>query len=192
MESCAWSLLFLLFHDVQPSIYLETPSLLFCECFVSSSERQGSRAFFGLSVRSYNRSNLLDTIFENETIRKYFSPETYHVIDYHQEFDEGIDGKKFPDYDTQIARFFNTDTNTTTGFYKMGDVETGATMTLDVRNKLLKFKTMPYADNRYNLTEPFLIYDLKAKIMHEGNVISERIIKEEDVLAVKKIFVVWH
>ena len=77
-------------------------------------------------------SHLLDTIFENETIRKYFSPETYHVIDYHQEFDEGIDAEKFPDYNSQVARFFNTDCNTTTGYYKMGDVETGATMTLEV------------------------------------------------------------
>ena len=58
------------------------------------------------------------------------------MIDYHQEFDEGIDAKKFPDYDTTVARFFNVDTNTTTGYYKMGDVESGATMTLDVSKNL--------------------------------------------------------
>lgn len=36
------------------------------------------------------------------------------------------------------------------------------------------------------------MYDLQAKILHEGSVITERIIKEEEVLPVKKIFVVWH
>jgi hypothetical protein len=30
---------------------------------------------------------ILDTIFKNEKISKLFSPQTYHVIDYDQEWD---------------------------------------------------------------------------------------------------------
>ncbi len=51
---------------------------------------------------------------------------------------------------------------------------------------------MPYANNRYNLSEPFMLYDLKAEINDEGSLVSEHIVKEEDVLATKKIFVIWH
>jgi hypothetical protein len=84
-----------------------------------------------------------------------------------------------------LARFFNTDTNTTTGFYKFGDVETGALMTLH-------FKTMPYANNKYNLSDPFYVYDMHAEITHDGNYEIEKVIKAEDTLKTKRIFVSWH
>lgn len=43
----------------------------------------------------------------------------------------------------------------TTGFFKMGDVESGAVMTLN-------FKTMPVPGKyRYQIGEPFYFYDLR-------------------------------
>ena len=75
--------------------------------------------------------------------------------------------------------------NTTTGRYKIGDVESGAMMTLH-------FKTMPYSNNKYYYTEPFLIYDMWAEVSHNGNVFTEQIISHKDVLKSKKIFVLWH
>jgi hypothetical protein len=128
---------------------------------------------------------VLDTIFANEKIKQLFSPTTYHVMDYNQEWDAGRNDELFPEYSTTISKFFNVDCNTTTGFYKMGDVESGAMMTLH-------FKTMPFANNKFNFTEPFLIYDMYAEITHDGEFHTERIIKSEDVLKTKKIFVSWH
>jgi hypothetical protein len=44
-----------------------------------------------------------------------------------------------------------------TGFFKMGDVESGALMNL-------KFKTMPVPGKfRYQVGEPFYFYDLRGK-----------------------------
>ena len=90
-----------------------------------------------------------------------FSPETYHIIDFDQEWEAGLDNSFFPEYKTSIARFFNTDCNTTTGRYKFGDVESGAMMTLH-------FKTMPYSHNKYHFTEPFMVYDMWAEVSHNG------------------------
>ena len=109
---------------------------------------------------------ILDTIFGNDKLNKLFTPDTYHVIDYDQEWDEGRENPLFPEYQKTSAKFFNADTNTTTGVYKFGDVESGATMTLH-------FKTMPYSNNKYHFTEPFLIYDLKADVTHNGKVFTE-------------------
>lgn len=128
---------------------------------------------------------VLDTIFQNEKLNKLFTPETYHVIDYDQEWDKGTDNELFPEYNTTVAKFFNTDCNTTTGFYKFGDVESGAMMTL-------RFKTMPFANNKFNFSEPFYIYDMKAEITNDGEFTEEHIIKAEDVLKTKRIFVTWH
>jgi len=97
--------------------------------------------------------NILDTVFANDKLNHLFTPETYHVIDFDQEFDSGFNSALFPEYDSTMARFFNVDCNTTSGFYKFGDVESGATMTLD-------FKTMPFSHTKFEFTEPFLIYDL--------------------------------
>jgi len=127
---------------------------------------------------------ILDHIFKNEKLSGLFSPTTYHVIDFDQEWDEGMNDK-FADYHVGLAGFFNTDSNSTHGMYKIGDVESGATMTVN-------FKTMPYSNNKYNFSEPFLIYDLVADVSHEGAVHTETLISEVDVLKVKSAFVPWH
>lgn len=118
-------------------------------------------------------------------MNKLFTPETYHVLDYDQEFDQGRDNPYFPEYRTPVAKFFNADTNCTTGRYKFGDVETGAMMTLH-------FKTMPFANNKYNYSEPYMVYDLYAEVSHNGKYFTEHLIKAEEVLKTKRIFVVWH
>lgn len=128
---------------------------------------------------------VLDTIFQHDVLKKYFTPQTYHVIDYNQEFDKGRDNAFFPEYRTTVAKFFNTDCNTTTGFYKFGDVETGAMMTLH-------FRTMPFANNKFNFSEPFFVYDMWAELTHNGKLQNIRIIKAEEVLRTKRIFVTWH
>ena len=128
---------------------------------------------------------VLDNIFKNEKLGKLFTPETYHVIDYDQEFDSGRENPYFPEYKTPIAKFFNADSNTTTGRFKFGDVESGAMMTLH-------FRTMPYSNNKYNYTEPFMVYDMYAEVTHDGNVFTEHLIKAEEVFKTKRIFVVWH
>ena len=128
---------------------------------------------------------ILDTIFAHEKLAGLFTPETYHVIDYDQEWDEGRENPYFPEYRTTSAKFFNADTNTTTGMYKFGDVDSGATMTLH-------YKTMPYSNNKYHFTEPFLIYDMYAEVSHNGKVWTESIIKAEETLKTKGIFVPWH
>lgn len=127
---------------------------------------------------------ILDTVFKNEKLSQLFSPTTYHVIDYDQEFDSGR-SEKFPEYHTTSAKFFNVDSNSTTGMYKFGDVESGAMMTLN-------FKTMPYSNNKYNFSEPFLIYDMVAEVSHEGNVFTETLIAEADTFKTKAAFVPWH
>ena len=150
-------------------------------------------AFFGMATLARIRDKgaeptvdevfVLDSIFKNEKLSALFSPTTYHVIDFDQEFD----GRNalFPEYQTTAAKFFNTDSNSTAGMYKIGDVESGAMMTVN-------FKTMPYSNNKYNFTEPFLIYDMKAEVSHEGEVFTETLIDEKDVLKTKAVFVPWH
>ena len=65
-------------------------------------------------------------------INEYFNEETIHVLDYQCEFDKEVDTDKFPEYKNKVWQFFNTDTSMTTGHFKFGDVESGATMTLKV------------------------------------------------------------
>ena len=62
--------------------------------------------------------------------------------------------------------------------YKIGDVESGAMMTVH-------FKTMPYSNNKYNFTEPFLVYDLYADVTHNGKAFTETITRAEDTLKTK-------
>lgn len=153
--------------------------------------------FFGSMMTLYTRIRdkgaephldevwFFDTIFKNEKIGSLFSPKTFHVIDYDQEWEAGLDNPYFPEYRTPVAKFFNTDMNTTTGNYKIGDVESGATMTVH-------FKTMPYSNNKFNFTEPFMVYDMWAEISHNGEYHVEHIIKAEEHLKTKNIFVLWH
>jgi hypothetical protein len=51
---------------------------------------------------------------------------------------------------------------------------------------------MPFSNNKYNFTEPFLVYDLYAEVSHDGKYFVEHILKAEEVLKTKKIFVLWH
>lgn len=77
---------------------------------------------------------LRDMIHKNAEISQLFTPETIHVLDYDLEYDSGIpDDAKFPEYRSKLWRFFNTDASFTTGFFKFGDVESGAVMNLKVR-----------------------------------------------------------
>lgn len=84
-------------------------------------------------------------LYKNPEITKYFNEETIHVIDYDCEFDKTIDYDKFPEFTNRAwsmlltlcpfkfsLGFFNTDSGLTTGHFKFGDVESGATMTLKV------------------------------------------------------------
>ena len=128
---------------------------------------------------------ILDKIFGNDKLAELFSPKTYHVIDFDQEWDEGLNNEHMPEYQSNTAAFFNVDTNSTTGMYKIGDVESGATMTL-------KFKTMPYSNNKYNFSEPFLVYDLCAEVSHNGSVFTEHLVKAAESIKTKRAFVPWH
>lgn len=128
---------------------------------------------------------VLDHVFKNERISKLFTPETYHIMDFDQEWEAGRENPYFPEYRQNLAKFFNVDCNTSEGRYKFGDVESGAMMTLH-------FKTMPYSNNKYNFTEPFMIYDMWAEVSHNGEYFTENIVKAEDVLKTKRIFVTWH
>lgn len=56
----------------------------------------------------------------------------------------------------------------------------------------LNFKTMPYSNNKYHFTEPFLVYDLSATVNHNGSVFTEHLIKAEETLRSKRAFVPWH
>ena len=151
--------------------------------------------FFGMALLARIRDKgaeptvdevwVLDTVFKNEKLNKLFTPDTYHVLDYDQEFDSGRENPYFPEYKTPMAKFFNADSNTTTGRYKFGDVESGAMMTLH-------FRTMPFSNNKYNFTEPFMVYDMYAEVAHNGQVFTEHLIKAEEVLKTKRIFVLWH
>jgi hypothetical protein len=85
----------------------------------------------------FKETYLRDIMYRNTEITELFNEETIHVLDYDCEYDRGIpDAEKFPEYNNKFWRFFNSDASMTTGYFKMGDVESGALMNL-------KFKTMP-------------------------------------------------
>jgi hypothetical protein len=121
-------------------------------------------------------------LLKHELVGKYLKFKTHHIIDFNCEFDKGLENPYFPEYRTRLARFFNTDTNTCTGFYKFGDLETGAIVTVH-------FKTMPISSNQYWYADPFMIYDMVVEINDNGNFITEHLIKAHEVLKHKKIFV---
>lgn len=121
-------------------------------------------------------------LLKHEVTGKYLKFNTHHVIDYNLEYDKGIDNPYFPEYRTRLARFFNVDTNTCTGFMKFGDLETGAIVTCH-------FKTMPYSANQYTYAEPFMVYDMVAEITANGEYHVEHIIKAEETLQGRRIFV---
>ena len=75
---------------------------------------------------------LKDMLYANETVLRYFHDQTAYVIDFHAEYDKfNID--EYPEYSkSTLARLFNVDCNTCTGYMKMCDVETDARMTVHV------------------------------------------------------------
>ncbi|EGR27989.1 hypothetical protein IMG5_185720 [Ichthyophthirius multifiliis] len=122
----------------------------------------------------FKETYLRDMLYQNSEISKYFNEETIHVLDYDFEYLPGyLDTAKFPEYENKVFRFFNTDTSQCQGFFKFGDVESGATMTL-------KMKTMPIPGKyRYQVGEPYYFYDLRAEITHNG-VFKEVVLVDEN------------
>jgi len=106
---------------------------------------------------------LYDFLLNHDLIKLHLAKYSFHVIDFNMEFDKGIENPLFPDTNTALSRFFNSDTNCTTGFMKLGDLESGSIVTVN-------FKTMPYSSNSFSYSDPFLIYDMTAEINHKGTI----------------------
>ena len=136
MDSHAHWLLCLLVYDGESGYDLEDSLCCLNACSSSTRTRQGHGA-------DLDEVNVLDQFFANEKLAALFKVESYHVIDFDQEWEQGHDNPYFPEYKTNVAKFFNADMNTTVGSYKIGDLESGATCTL-------YFKTMPFSNNKYN------------------------------------------
>merc|ERR1712048_1000759 len=117
---------------------------------------------------------LREMIHTNEEISQHFSEDTIHVLDYDLEWEKGFPcAEKFPEFNNKMFRFFNTDTSMCKGHFVFGDVESGATMRLDI-------KTMPIAGhNRYQVGEPYFFYDVRAHINNNG-VFSEVVLVDEN------------
>ncbi|EAR99458.2 transmembrane protein, putative (macronuclear) [Tetrahymena thermophila SB210] len=128
----------------------------------------------------FKETYLRDMIYQNPEITKYFNEETIHVLDYEFEYLPGyLCPEKFPEYQNKTWQFFNTDTAQAEGFFKFGDVESGATMTL-------KFKTMPIPGKfRYQVGEPFYFYDLRAEIKCDG--VYKEVVLVDEKESLKKI-----
>lgn len=116
---------------------------------------------------------LREMIHTNEEISQHFSEDTIHVLDYDMEWEKGFPcAEKFPEFNNSMFRFFNTDTSMCRGHFVFGDVESGATMRLEV-------KTMPVAGHsRYQVGEPYFFYDVRAHINNNG-VFSEVVLVDE-------------
>lgn len=98
------------------------------------------------------------------------------------EYDQGIDENLFPDYSSEVAKFFNVDSNTCTGIMKLGDLETGAKLNIN-------FKTMAYSANQYQYSDPYLVYDMVVEINNHGTISTVHAIKAEEVLKAKRPFI---
>ena len=134
-----------------------------------------------VSHPEFDEAAIKDLLYANETVKKYFHDQTSYVIDQYQEYDKfNID--EYPEYGTSsLARFFNVDCNTTTGYLKLCDVETDARMTVH-------FKTMPWSDEKFKCSYPFLFTELWAEINCNGVVEKIKFIEKEKVN--KRIFVI--
>lgn len=106
---------------------------------------------------------LREMLHTNEELNKLFSVDTMYVLDYDLEYDAGRPcAEKFPEFQNRLHQFFNPDSSMCTGHFTFGDVESGATMRVDV-------KTMPLAgDTRYDLSEPYFMYSVVANVSHNG------------------------
>jgi hypothetical protein len=120
-------------------------------------------------------------LLKHEAIKKHLTFNGHYVIDYEMEFDKGVN-PLFPEFKTRLAQFFNVDSNTCTGFMKFGDLDTGAIVTCH-------FKTMPVSANQYWYSDPYLVYDMTAEIVANGEYKVEHLIKADEVLKSRKIFV---
>lgn len=111
----------------------------------------------------FKETYLRDLIYNHPEISKLFKDSSIHVLDYDFDYDKGFPcEKEFPEFSNKLFRFFNSDTSMCSGHFVFGDVESGATMTLN-------FKTMPVAGKfRYQVGEPFFFYDVVAQINHGG------------------------
>lgn len=95
-----------------------------------------------------NEVHLRDIIHQNPELGALFKPETIHLLDYDLEYDTGFPcEKKFPEFKNKFFRFFNNDTHMATGFYKFGDLESGATMTLRVKFSSFRSRPCPFTEN---------------------------------------------
>eukprot|EP00361_Fabrea_salina_P001693 CAMPEP_0202430946 /NCGR_PEP_ID=MMETSP1345-20130828/4279_1 /ASSEMBLY_ACC=CAM_ASM_000843 /TAXON_ID=342563 /ORGANISM="Fabrea Fabrea salina" /LENGTH=175 /DNA_ID=CAMNT_0049042519 /DNA_START=288 /DNA_END=815 /DNA_ORIENTATION=+ len=134
-----------------------------------------------VSHPEFDELEIKDFLYENETVKKYFHDQTSYVIDQHQEYDK-FNIEDYPEYsESALARFFNVDCNTTSGYLKMCDVETDARMTVH-------FKTMPWSDGKYNCSHPFMFTDLWAEINCKG--VYEKIVFIDPKKVNKKIFII--
>lgn len=124
---------------------------------------------------------LYDFLLNHEQIKQHIKYGSFHVVDFNMEYDVGIDENMFPNYSSPIVKFFNVDTNTTKGFMKLGDLETGSQITVN-------FKTMAYSANQFQYADPFLVYDMVVDINTKGYVETIHAIKAEEVLKAKKAF----
>ena len=88
-----------------------------------------------------NEVHLRDIIHQNPEIGELFKPESIHLLDYDMEYDSGYPCEtKFPEFKNKFFRFFSSDSHMCSGFFKFGDLESGATMTLHVLNQLPRSK----------------------------------------------------
>lgn len=103
-----------------------------------------------------NEVHLRDIIHENPELGALFKPETIHLLDYDMEYDTGFPStsneatvceSKFPEFNNKFFRFFNNDTHMCSGFFKFGDLESGATLTLNVPLPSSRSKPCPSTDN---------------------------------------------
>jgi hypothetical protein len=134
-----------------------------------------------VSHPEYDELGIKDLLYANETISKYVNDKSAYVIDVHQEYDR-FNLQEFPEYGkSALARFFNVDCNTTTGYLKMCDLETDARLTVH-------FKTMPWSDEKFACTHPFLLTSLWAEINCKG--VIEKVVLIDPAKVNKRPFVI--
>jgi len=76
---------------------------------------------------------LREMIHTNPVIQKYFQIETMQILDHEIEYTRGFpDATEFPEFENKLYRFFNTDSHMTKGHFVFGDLESGATMRVNV------------------------------------------------------------
>lgn len=79
----------------------------------------------------------------------------------------------------------NNDTNMITGSYIFGDVESNATVEI-------KFKTMPIRrKNRYYVGEPTFLYDVTAKLNHNGILEDLILVDKKETLKKHRPFLIF-